>query len=68
MADRYLPHVIRSVPVAWVIGHDGELLPRVKHYVRSGTVRIIAGAETAHVVVNLRRPYYRPRDLRITSA
>ena len=60
MADAYLPHTVHDVPTAWVIGADGALLECVSHYVRQRVVRVIAGPEFCHVIVDVQRPYYRP--------
>lgn len=55
----FLPHIVHNVPIAQLIGHDGKLLPNVAHYVAQGVVRVIAGPEQAHCVINIRRPYVR---------
>lgn len=60
MADAYLPHTVYDVPVAWVIDSEGTLFERVRHYVRQGVVRVIAGPEACHVIVDVQRPYHRP--------
>ena len=57
----YLPHVVEYVPVHWVLDPSGSLYERFRHYVQQGVVRIITGPEFCHVVVDVRRPYYRPR-------
>lgn len=64
MADAYLPHTVYDVPVAWVIDSEGALFERVRHYVRQGVVRVIAGPEACHVIVDVQRPYYRPAAMR----
>ena len=63
-ADAYLPHTVHDVPVAWMIDADGVLFERVRHYVRQGVVRVIAGPEACHVIVDVQRPYYRPAAMR----
>ena len=63
-ADAYLPHTVYDVPVAWVIDSEGALFERVRHYVRQGVVRVIAGPEACHVIVDVQRPYYRPAAMR----
>ena len=60
MADAYLPHTVYDVPVVWVIDSEGALFERVRHYVRQGVVRVIAGPEACHVIVDVQRPYHRP--------
>ena len=64
MADAYLPHTVYDVPVVWVIDSEGALFERVRHYVRQGVVRVIAGPEACHVIVDVQRPYYRPAAMR----
>lgn len=67
-ADAHLPHIVHNVPVGWFIGHDGELMPRIRHYVAQGVVRVIAGPDQAHCVIDVQRPYCRPQNqLKMTA-
>lgn len=59
--DAYLKHTVYDVPVDWLIGHDGALHPRVSDYVRQGVVKVIAGPERAHCVIDVMRPYHKPK-------
>lgn len=61
MADQYLPHVVFNLPISFVMNNDGTLRDAVRHYVRLGVVRVIAGPDRCHVVVDIRRPYWRPQ-------
>ena len=64
MADKYLPAVVRNVPAEWLFGRDGRLLPKVQRYRENEVVRVIAGPTLAHVVIDVKRPYDRPRQIR----
>lgn len=64
MADAYLPHAVTFVPTSWVIADNGQIYPKVRHYVKQGVVRVVAGATECHVVVDIQRPYVRPRSVR----
>lgn len=61
MADAYLPHVVENVPAFFAFQPDGRLREKVSHAVALGVVRVIAGPEACHIVVDIRRPYSRPR-------
>jgi hypothetical protein len=68
IADAYLSHTVRNIPTGMVFC-GGDLRPHVRHYVNQGVVRIIAGPEMVHVVIEIQRPYYRPKALlRITCS
>ena len=59
MADAYLPVCIRHLPAAFAF--DGHALKAaVRTYVDQGIVRVIAGPEACHMIVDIRRPYWRP--------
>ena len=59
MADAYLPIVVKHLP-AHMFFDDAGLRPKIASYVRQGVVRVIAGAERCHVVIDIRRLYSRP--------
>ncbi len=63
MADAYLPHVVERLPWHVAFGLDGKLLPRIRHYAEQGVVRVIAGATECHLIIDVKRPYWRPSRL-----
>jgi hypothetical protein len=60
MADAYLPHTVHDLPIPFAFEDSGRLRASFEHYQRQGVIRVIAGAEACHVVVDVRRPYSRP--------
>ena len=59
MADAYLPVCIRHLSIGFAF--DGHALKlNVRSYVDQGIVRVIAGPEACHLIVDIRRPYWRP--------
>lgn len=63
MADAYLPVTVHHVPVEQVFDVQGRLLPNIQHYAQMGVVRVIAGALACHLVIDVKRPYYRPASV-----
>lgn len=63
MADAYLPVTVRDIPVDVVFDDTGAMRPNYAHAARLGVARIIAGPTLCDVVVDIRRPYYRPLRL-----
>ena len=61
MADVYLPHTVRHLPIN-VAMVGGTLRPEVAHYVQQGVVRVIAGPEACDLIIDVRRPYTRPHS------
>jgi hypothetical protein len=59
MADAYLPITVTDIPCYWVFQPDGHLRDRIRS-LPTGVVRVIAGAEKCHVVIDIKRPYFRP--------
>lgn len=63
MADAYFPVTVRHVPIEQVFDLQGRLLPNIKHYSQMGVVHVIAGALASHLVIDVKRPYYRPASV-----
>ena len=61
-ADAYLPVLVRHVPEIQVFDLQGQLLPSLKHYAQQGVVKVIAGPLACHLLIDIKRPYFRPRD------
>ena len=59
MADAYLPVIVESLPAAFVFQPGGQLRDKVRRSVQMGVTRVIAGPEKAHLIINIKRPYYR---------
>jgi hypothetical protein len=59
MADAYLPVWVHDLPARFVFQPDGSLRAKVRRAVDMGVVRVVAGAELVHVMVDVRRPYSR---------
>ena len=55
----HLPVEVQNLPAAFVFQPDGALRENVSRAVFMGVVRVIAGAENCHVIVDIKRPYYR---------
>ena len=60
MTVRYLPVLVTNLPASFVFQPDGALREKVSRAVALKVVRVIAGAEKCHVVVDVKRPYYYP--------
>lgn len=58
-ADAYLPVWVYDLPAEFCFQPDGRLLEAVARAVHMGVVRVIAGATAAHVMVDVKRPYFR---------
>lgn len=57
--DAYLPVLVENVPADYVF--DGHALrPAMAHYTRLGVVKVFAGPETCDLLIDVRRPYFRP--------
>ena len=59
MADMYLPVTVHNLPIRFAFQPDGQLRERVRRAVDMGICRVIAGPEECHVVVDVKRPYFR---------
>lgn len=57
--DAFLPVEVRHLPIGFVMQPGGRLREGVAHAVSLGVVRVIAGATECHVIVDVKRPYYR---------
>ena len=62
MKKELLPVMVRDLPVSMVM-HGGNLRPDVRSYVDQGVVRVIAGPESVHLIIDVKRPYERPQRL-----
>jgi hypothetical protein len=60
MAVRYIPEIVTDLPASFVFQPNGALREKVSRAVAMKVVRVIAGAERCHVVVDIKRPYYFP--------
>lgn len=60
MSVRYLPVLVTDLPASFVYRPDGALREKVSRAVSMKVVRVIAGAEKCHVIVDIKRPYYYP--------
>lgn len=58
--DMLLPVFVGFLPASFFFGDDGKLRPKVKQLTTVGVVRVIAGPEQCHAVIDIKRPYYRP--------
>lgn len=58
-AAAYLPVLVKDVPVDMLFS-GSALRPTVAHYVAVGVVKIVAGPERCHVLIDIQRPYHRP--------
>lgn len=58
-ADAYLSEIVYDLPASFVFQPDGALRDKVARAISMKAVRVIAGPEKVHVVLNIRRPYYR---------
>lgn len=54
------PVWVTDLPAAFVFQPDGRLRERIARAVSMKVVRVVAGAERCHVMVDVKRPYYRP--------
>lgn len=60
MTVRYIPVAVADLPARFVFQPDGALRENISRAVAMKVVRVIAGAERCHVVVDTKRPYYLP--------
>lgn len=59
MADMLLPVVVENLPIRFAFQPDGNLRDKVRHAVNLGVVKVIAGPEQCHMVIDVKRPYFR---------
>lgn len=57
--DMLLPVVVENLPASFVFQPDGRLRDKVARARDVGVVRVIAGPEKCHVIVDVKRPYFR---------
>lgn len=62
-ADAYLPVWVHHLPVSQLFDLRGTLHESVQHYVKLGVVRVVAGPESCHLSIDVKRPYYRTSKL-----
>ena len=62
-ATAFLPVWVRHLPISAVMSPMGHLKPHIRHYVDQGVVRVKAGPLCCHVMIDVRRPYFRPEAL-----
>lgn len=60
VADMLLPVLVENLPAAFVFQPDGHPRDKVRRSVSMGVTRVIAGPEQCHVIVDVKRPYFRP--------
>ena len=58
-ADAYLPVIVENLPASFVFQPDGQLRMSVSRARDMGCVKVIAGPEQCHLVIDIKRPYYR---------
>ncbi len=58
-ADAYLPVWVYGLPASFVFQPDGRLRDAVARAVSIGVVRVIAGPTKVHIMVDVKRPYFR---------
>jgi len=59
-ADMLLPVTVRNQPIWFAFQPDGVLRDKVRRAVSMGVVKVIAGPEQCHLIVDVKRPYYKP--------
>lgn len=57
--DMLLPVTVRNQPITFAVQPCGMLRDKVRRAVNMGVVRVIAGPEKCHIVVDVKRPYFR---------
>lgn len=62
MADAYLPVIVEDLPASFVFQPDGAVRQAIR-LMPPGLVKVIAGAEKCHVIIDIKRPYYRPLSI-----
>ena len=60
MTVHYIPVTVTDLPASFVFQPDGAMRENVARAVSMGVVRVIVGAEKCNVVVDIKRPYFRP--------
>ena len=59
MAADYRPVVGADLPGHFVFQPDGQLRDRIARARDMGVVRVIAGPVAAHLIIDIKRPYFR---------
>jgi hypothetical protein len=59
MRTTYLPVTVHDLPSQYAFQPDGKLRDKVRHAVDMKVVRVIAGPEKCHVIIDVQRPYHR---------
>ena len=60
--DAMLPVWVYALPSAFAFQPDGALRGKVRSAVASGSCRVIAGPTECHVMIDVKRPYYRQME------
>lgn len=58
-ADAYRPVWVENLPASFVFQPDGKLRDKIARAVQMKVCRVIAGAEACHIMIDIKRPYYR---------
>lgn len=58
--DALLPIAVKNLPAHFVFQADGLVRPRFQECLDQGVICIIAGPEKCDVVIDIKRPYFRP--------
>jgi hypothetical protein len=58
-ADMYLPVTVHHLPAHFIFQPDGALRDKFARAVDLRVARVIAGPMACHVVIDVKRPYYR---------
>lgn len=59
MKVKYLPVTVTDLSASFVFQPDGAMREKVSRALSMKVVRVIAGAEKCHIVVDIKRPYFR---------
>lgn len=63
MPDMLLPVTVRELPIRFAFQPDGQVRDKVFRAIKMGVVKIVAGPEKCHAVIDVKRPYFRPAGL-----
>ena len=59
-AHSYHPVWVENLPARFVFQPDGMVREKIRRALDMKVVRVIAGPEACHVMVDVQRPYFRP--------
>lgn len=60
--DMLLPMEVEHLPAHLVFQSDGLLRPAFQSALDQKVIRIIAGPEHCHIIIDIKRPYFRPES------